>query len=188
MRLATVVHREPGEHPLPRALAVPIPTPNHRPPTEYRFRVRSEADVEALHRHRLPIHLLTAKKVTAMGYPIVFPSRAVIARTFRPLVETELATIPFVSAEAATSPRDEDVVVAMLRFDMIGARAIWDRNRERLNSDYLLRRILEEGAERRAAFVRFSDFLPGIAESADALDPERLSRKLRKHTTARTRS
>jgi hypothetical protein len=186
MKLATVVLREPGEHPLPRSLAFPVPTPNHRPQTEYRFRVRSEADVRALQRHRLPIHLLTAKRVSELGYPMVFPSQAVIARSFRPLVEIDLGTIPFVSTEAAASPRDEDVIVAMLRFDMVGARALWDRNRERLDSNYLLRRILEEGVERRASFVRFSDVLAGIPRSPQALDPERLDRKLRKHPAGRT--
>jgi hypothetical protein len=186
MKLDTVVLRESGEHPLPRSLAVPVPTPNHRPQTEYRFRVRSPADVEALQRHHLPIHLLTAERVSELGYPMVFPSQAVIARSFQPLVEINLGTIPFASTEAAASPRDEDVVVAMLRFDMVGARAIWDRNRKRLDANYLLRRILEERLERRASFVRFSDFLPGIPQSAEALDPERLDRKLRKHPANRT--
>ena len=186
MKLDTVVLRESGEHPLPRSLAIPVPTPNHRPPTAYRFRVQSTADVEALHRHRLPIHLLTAEKVSELGYPMVFPSQAVIARSFRPLVEINLGTIPFASAEAAASPRNEDVVVAMLRFDMVGARAIWDRNRRRLDATYLLRRILEERLERRASFVRFSDTLPGIPKSDEALNAERLERKLRKHRATRT--
>lgn len=187
MRLETTVLRERGEHPLPRNLAIPIPTPNHRPHTEYRFRVRSEADVRTLQRHRLPIHLLTAERVSELGYPMVFPSRAVIARSFRPSVEIDLGTIPFASIEAATLPRDEDAIVAMLRLDMIGARAIWDRNRERLNPTYLLRRILEEDLERRASFVRFSDVLPGIPPSESALESQRLDRKLRKHAAIRTR-
>jgi hypothetical protein len=185
MRLETRVLREPGEHPLPRSLAIPIPTPNHRPWMEYRFEVRSEDDVETLNRHRLPIHLLTAERVSDLGYPIVFPSQAVIARSLRPLVETNLGVIPFVSTEAAALPRDEDAIVAMLRFDMVGARAIWDHNRERLDSLYLLRRILEEKVERRAAFVRFSDVLPGIPQSEGALDLNRLRSKLRKHPAVR---
>jgi hypothetical protein len=181
MRLETTVVREPGEHPLPRNLAIPIPAPNHRPLTEYRFEVRSEADVRTLSRHRLPIHLLTAAKVSELGYPVSFPSQVVIARRFRPLVTTRLGTIPFVSSEAAASPRDEDAIVAMLRLDMLGARAIWDRNQDRLDPQYLLGRILEEKVERRAAFVRFSDVLPGIPTSSEALDPTRLESKLRKH-------
>ncbi len=116
---------------------------------------------------------------------MVFPSRAVVARSFRPLVEIDLGTIPFASTEAATFPRDEDVIVAMLRLDMVGARAIWDRNRKRLSASYLLRRILEEEVERRAGFVRFSDVLPGVPKSEEALDPERLERKLQKHAASR---
>jgi hypothetical protein len=185
MRLETVVLRESGEHPLPRGLAIPIPTPSHRPRNEYRFEVRSDEDVKTLNRHRLPIHLLTAKRVSELGYPVVFPSRVVIARSFRPLVETRLRVIPFVSTEAAASPRDEDAIIAMLRFDMLGARAIWEQNRDRLDPMYLLRRILEERVEGRAAFVRFSDVLGGLATSEDALERARLETKLRKHASER---
>lgn len=187
MRLATVAFRETGEHPLPKNLAVPVPSPNHRPQIRYRFTVHSEKDVDTLHRHGLPIHLLTSRKVSELGYPITFPSQAVIARSFQPLVESSLSVLPFVSSEAAISPKDEDAVVAMLRLDMLGARAMWDRNCERLDALYLLRRIFEEKVERRAAFVRFSDVLAGIPKSADALDPVRLDSKLRKHPSLRSR-
>lgn len=74
----------------------------------------------------------------------------------------------------------------MLRFDLIGARAIWDRSQDRLDETYLLRRILEEELERRASFVRFFDVLPGIPKTDFALDRARLERKLRKHAAART--
>ncbi len=184
MRLETTVLRDPGEHPLPGGVAFPVPKTNHRPPTEYRFRVGSEKDVEAMNRHGLPIHLLTARRVSELGYPMVFPSMAVVARSFHPLVEMRLTTIPFVSIEAATSPKDEDTVVSMLQFDMIGARAIFDRNRERFDSTYVLRRILEERMERRASFVRFSDVLPGIPTSSDAIDRDALDRKIHKHPAA----
>jgi hypothetical protein len=184
MRLEVAAFRDPGEHPLPRSIAVPVPKSNHRPPTEYRFFARSDADVNALSRHRLPIHLLTAARVSDLGYPVVFPSQAVVAESFRPLLETTLQTIPFVSTEAARSPRVEDTIVALLRFDMLGARAIFDRNRERFDSTYLTRRILEENVERRAAFVRFSDVLPGIPPTSDSMNRDALDRKLAKHSAS----
>lgn len=181
MRMEVTAYREEGEHSLPREIAIPVAAPSHRPRTEYRFVARSERDAERLHRHRLPLHLLTAEQVTELGYPVRFPTQLVVAREFRPLLETSLPTIPFASMAATISPRDEDAVVAMLHLDMVGARAIWDRSHERMDPTYLLRRILEEAVERRAAFVRFSDSLPGIPPSPDALDADRLACKLRKH-------
>ena len=185
MRVEVAAYREEGEHSLPREVAVPVATPNHRPKTEYRFVARSVNDAERLQRHRLPLHLLTSEQVSNLGYPVRFPTQVIVARSFLPLLETRLPTIPFTSTAAATAPRDEDAVVAMLHVDMIGARTLWDRNRNRMDSTYLLRRILEEELERRAAFVRFSDSLPGIPPSPDALDADRLARKLDRHRAAR---
>ncbi len=185
MRVEVAAHREEGEHSLPRGIAVPVATPNHRPKTEYRFVARSENDVDRLQRHRLPLHLLTSERVSNLGYPVRFPAQVVVARSFLPLLETGLPSILFSSTAAAMAPRDEDAVVAMLHVDMLGARVLWDRNRARMDATYLLRRILEEEVERRAAFVRFSDSLPGIPPSPDALDPDRLARKLEKHRAPR---
>lgn len=169
-----------GETRLPQVF-VPAPEPRGRPRIEYRLRVACEKDIEVARRYDLPVHALTAEQVTNMGYPIDFPTRVVAARSFLPILETPLGTIPFVSEDAARSPRPGDVIVAMLRFDSIGARAIYDRNSERMDATYLLSRILEENAVRRANFVRFFDVLPSLPRVGEALGRAELERKLRKN-------
>jgi hypothetical protein len=131
-------------------------------------------------RANLPVHLFTAKQVTDLGYPIRFPTRVVVARSLLPIVDSTLGTIPFASDQAATSPRPEDAAVAMLRFDMIGARALVDRNPE-WDPTYLTRRIWEENLAGRATYVRFFDILPLVPQMGEALDRTALERKLRKN-------
>ncbi len=180
MRLEPRLIREGGEHPLPKRIAIPVPPPRGRPRYEYRLRIDSEDDAETAHRHDLPLHPLTSKQVTDLGYPIRFPTRLVVARSLVPLVETTLGTIPFASERAALLPRPEDTAVAMLRFDMIGARALVDRN-PKWNRTYLTRRIWEEDLGPRATFVRFFDVLPLVSKEGESMDRAALERKLRKN-------
>ncbi|MGI0156423.1 MAG: hypothetical protein ACREDE_09890, partial [Thermoplasmata archaeon] len=179
--LETIVLREPGEHPLPRGIAIPVPKPMGRPRIEYRFRVRSAEDAEVLRHRKLPVHSVTAERITELGYPIRFPTVLVAAGTMIPLIETHLRTIPFVSEDAARSPRDEDAIVAMLRIDMLGARAIWERNPGKLNATYLLGRLLQERLERRANLVRFFDVLPSLPRVGPAIGSAELNEKLSKN-------
>jgi hypothetical protein len=180
MRFEPTLVREDGEHPLPKHIGIPIARARGRPRFEYRLRINSEHDAETARRHGIPVHSLTAKRVTDLGYPITFPSRLVLATAVIPRVETTLRTIPFVSELAARSPRPEDTAVALLRFDMIGARALLERN-PAWNSNYLTRRIWEEGLGRRATFVRFFDILPLTPRVGNSLERAALERKLRKN-------
>ncbi|MGD0588928.1 MAG: hypothetical protein ABSA63_09090 [Thermoplasmata archaeon] len=182
MKADLTLVREPTDRTLPPSIFVPAERPPHRPVGRYiQVRIHSEEDAEAVRRVNLPLHLLTAKRVTDLGYPIRFPTRLVVARSLLPIVESKLGTIPFASENAARSPRPEDVAVAMLRFDMIGARALLDRN-PRWELAYLTRRIWEEDLGRRATFVRFFDVLPLVPKEGEALDRASLERKLRKNS------
>jgi hypothetical protein len=189
MQLETAILRDPGEHRLPASVVTPLPRPNHRPKTEYHLHPETEADVTLLQRRGMPLHVLTSTKATDLGYPVTFPTQVVFARAIQARLDLPptMGSIPFISIDAARAPRDEDVVVALLRFDMIGARAVFDANVDRFERTYVLRRILEERVEERAAFVRFTDVLPGIPSSADALSALGLARKLRKHAVNRSR-
>ncbi len=180
MKLEPTLLRERGEHPLPKHIGVPIPSPRGRRRHEYRLRIISENDARTAQRHGLPLHPLTSQQVTDLGYPIRFPTRLVVAQSLLPLVETNLGTIPFISEMAARSPRPEDAAVAMLRFDMIGARALLDRN-PKWNRTYLTRRIWEEDLGRRATFVRFFDVLPSLLRVGESLGEGELHRKIRKN-------
>lgn len=180
MRADVTLVREPTDRTLDPEVFVRSARPFHRPVTRYdRVRIRSEKDVETARRAGVPIHLLLSERVSALGYPIRFPPRLVVPETFRPLVETVLPTLPFASERAARNPRPEDVAVAMLRVDMIGARALFDRN-PKWDRDYILRRVWEEGLERRAAFVRFFDVLPSIPKTDQAIGRKALAEKLRR--------
>ncbi|MFY9717984.1 MAG: hypothetical protein WAK40_08680 [Thermoplasmata archaeon] len=180
MRLEPTLFREEGEHPLPKHIGIPIEPPRGRPRYEYRLQIDSADDAETARRHDLPLHPLTAKRVTDLGYPINFPTQLVVAQSLLPRVQTSLRTIPFASAAAAGSPRQEDAAVAMLRFDMIGARALLDRN-PKWDTTYLTRRIWEEDLGPRAMYVRFFDLLPLTPREGEALDRAALERKLRKN-------
>ncbi|MGP8077763.1 MAG: hypothetical protein ACLQD8_03695 [Thermoplasmata archaeon] len=181
MRLEPTLLREGGEHPLPKHIGIPVAQPRGRPRYEYRLHIDSEDDAETARRHGVPLHPLTSNRVTNLGYPITFPTRLVVAEAVLPLVDTTLGTIRFVSEVAARSPRPEDTAVAMLQFDMIGARALLDRN-PKWDPMYLTRRIWEEGLGRRATFVRFFDVLPHTPTEGESIGRAALERKLRKNS------
>jgi hypothetical protein len=181
MRTDLTLVREPTDRTLPTSVFIPAERPPHRPFARYeRIRIRSENDARAARRANLPLYVLSAEDVTALGYPVRFPPRLVVARSLEPIVESVLRTIPFVSEEAARSPRPEDSAIAMLRVDAIGARALVDRN-PTWNADYLTRRIWEERLDRRATFVRFFDVLPLAPRVGESIDRAALERKLRKN-------
>jgi hypothetical protein len=182
MRTDLALVRDPSDRALSRTVFVPAPArPSHRPVVRYeKLVIRSEQDAELVRRANLPVRAFTAKWVTELGYPIRFPTRLIVARSLLPIVETNLGIIPFASEEASRSHHPEDSAVAMLRFDMIGARALLDRN-PAWDKGYLTRRIWEEGLGRRATFVRFFDILPRAPREGRELDPVALARKLRKN-------
>ncbi len=180
MKAVTTFVRNPNEHPLPPRMIISAPKTRGRPQVECRIRIASEDDAKIAARHEVPVSVLSADRVSDLGYPVRFPSELVIARSILSAVETPFRTIPFVSETAARDLRPEDHAVAMLRLDMIGARALVDRN-PTWDRPYLARRVFEEHLEWPAAYVRFSDTLPQIPTVPDALDRERLERRLAKH-------
>jgi hypothetical protein len=181
MRTQLALVREPSDRTLSRSVFVLAERPPHRPVARYdRIVIRSERDAELVRKANLPICPFTAKWVTALGYPIRFPTRLIIARSLLPIVETNLGVIPFTSEEATRALRPEDSAIAMLRFDRIGARALLDRN-PRWDRNYLTRRVWEERLGRRATFVRFFDVLPHVPREGRELDAADLARKLRKN-------
>ncbi|HTT14908.1 MAG TPA: hypothetical protein VMG81_03915 [Thermoplasmata archaeon] len=181
MRANVSLVREPTDRTLPRSIFVPKERKPHRPCAQYeKVVVRSEDDARIARNANVPLFALDAARVTSLGYPIKFPPLLVVARSVLPLIQSSLTTIPFASEEAARSPRPEDVAVAMLKFDRIGARALVDRN-PRWDPLYLTRRIWEENALRVATLVRLFDVLPYLPRDGDAPDRAALERKLWKN-------
>jgi len=181
MRTDLTLVREPSDRTLPPSVFIHAKRPAHRPVARYeRIVIRSEQDAEAVRKANLPVRPFTAKWVTDLGYPIRFPSRLIVARSLVPILDTSLGVIPFASEEAVRAAHPEDAAVAMLRFDMVGARVLLDRN-PKWDKDYLTRRIWEENLGRRATFVRFFDVLSRVPREGRELGRVELARKLRKN-------
>lgn len=163
------------------SIFVPIATTRGRPQVNLRVRVSSEVEAEEANKNHVTLFALTSRTVTALGYPIRFPTQLVVARSVLPAVETTLRTIPFVSEEAAARPRIEDIAVALLSFDPVVARVILERNREDVDPDYLLKRVLTENVERLAASVRFFDLAPALPRIGKPISTTNLERELVKN-------
>jgi len=162
---------------------VPVPVPKGRPRTAFHLRIRSEADVAVARRSSVPVFLLDARTVSALGYPIEFPSELVLPRWLLSAVTTAFRIIPFRSETAVLRPRFEDVALAMLSVDAIGARAILERNRDAIDPIYLLRRVVQEQVEEKATWVRFFDLVPTLPKVGRPIPKAALARKLRNNPT-----
>ncbi len=133
---------------------------NHRPRARYRLVLHSASDVEEARAHGVPVFALSDLMVTMLRYPMRFPTIVVAPRSLRRAITTEMPVVEFLSERAAGQPRLEDIPVAMLRFDILAARALVQRNLDLLDPAYLLKRIYQEDLEEEATRIRLQDFLP----------------------------
>jgi len=160
---------------------VRVPEPRGRPPIPFRARISRPEDAEEAQRNGVAVYLLDPKVVTALGYPIEFPPQLVVARSCLEAVDTAYATIPFTSERAVLHPRFEDVVLALLSVNRLAARVLLERNRERLDPSYLLKRVLQEDLEAWATSVRFFDLVPALPRVGRSLKKEALARQFSKN-------
>jgi hypothetical protein len=160
MNAETVLVRNPRERRLPHSLLEPERRENHRPRVRYRLAIRDATDAEKARTYGIPVYAIPDSVVTMLGYPMRFPTVLVVPRGMRNAIVTKLPVIEFVSDRAATHLRVEDVFVALLRFDVVAARALIQRNADWIDRDYLLKRIFQEDLEEEATRVRLQDFLP----------------------------
>jgi hypothetical protein len=174
MRVDATVVRSPGDRALPRSVFAPVEYSRHAPRKRYRVTVRSPADVKEAAKFGVCVSLLESKTVRDLGYPAEFPTRLLVARQVADAVDSSFPKLSFANAEAARRPRPEDVVVAMLFVDWLGARQLARRNAEALDPVYLWNRIAEERAEVRAHRVRLEDVVPGPRPVTSALGREEL--------------
>ena len=130
--------------------------------TQYRLRLESPDDVVAARRLGLPVYLLEPPLVAALGYPLRFDPLLLVGRTVTGSVDSRFRRVEFLDDVAAREPRLEDVLVALLSIDPVGARRLAVENRDRLDPVRLLRRVLQQGLEARAYRVRLDEFAPGL--------------------------
>ena len=180
MEIALAFVKGPGETAPAPSVFIPIPAATGRPKTEYRLRVENPAQVEEARRARAPVYLLTEDTVQALGYPLNMPPSLVVARSILGAIETTYPVVSFVSEEAVSRPRVEDVAIALLAIDAVGSRIILESNRDEVDPDYLLRRVVEERVIPVATSVRFQDLSPGIPRLGPSVSEAFLARKIRK--------
>jgi hypothetical protein len=178
VNLDIAVVRSPRERGVPRDLLIRDSRPAHRPRDRFAIRIRTVEDVARLRASGLPVFPLEDDHLEMLGYPMRFPPIVVAARVLEPAVRSDLKVLSFRSEEAALRPRIEDLVVAMLKFDPIAARAVFERNRALFDTAYLTKRIYQEDLERVATTARFHDVLdlPAEGEAPPRAGIERLVR------------
>jgi len=132
----------------------------HRPRSRYRLVIRSADDAQVAKRENLPVFPIRDDMVTMLGYPMRFPAILVVPKAIRSALESSLPVVEFLSERAVTNPRIEDIMIAMLRFDSIAARALVRRNLDLVDKTYLVKRIYQEDLEEDATRVRLHELLP----------------------------
>jgi hypothetical protein len=170
MRADVSLVRLASDRTVPRDLFVPVVYSLAAPRKRFRLRVSSPSDVERAARFGVPLSLFEPSKVRALGYPVEFPPRLLVGRSVAEAVDGPYAKVLFSNEAAALHPRAEDLVVAMLFVDWLGARTLTRRNLDRLSLAYLGRRILEENAGARAYRVRLDQFVPEVPRVGTPLD------------------
>lgn len=163
MRADLTLVREPSDRGLPRSIFVPVERAPHRPILRFqRLNVESRDDVRVARRAGLPLSLLDPDTIERLGYPLSFQPRLIVDRGLIALVRSRFRVIPFSDPGAAKEPGIEDLVVAMLSIDSLGARRIAHDHRSEIDPVRLLKRVLAENMERRAFEVRLDEFAPGL--------------------------
>jgi hypothetical protein len=175
MRADLTLVREPSDRGLPGSVFVRAERAPHRPILRFRgVNIASKDDLRVARRAGLPLSLLESDRIEKLGYPLSFRPRLIVDRELLSLLCSRFQVIPFSDPGAARDPGIEDLVVAMLSIDPLGARRIARDHRTQMDPVHLLKRVLAENLERRAYEVRLDQFAPGLPKSAGV---EPLSRR-----------
>jgi len=174
MQLETTLVRSDKDKGIPTAILRTEAKKPHRPRNRYRLFIRDVNDAQIAKRKNLPVFPIRDEMVTMLGYPMKFPTIIVVPRAARSAIESHLPVVEFLSERAVYNPRIEDIMIAMLRFDLLAARALIHRNLDLLDTRYLAKRIYQEDLEEDATRVRLHELVPfspvGEALPAQAID------------------
>lgn len=176
MKIRSILTHDGRDRGVPRTLLISEPQASHRPPVTFRVRIKGRSDVAIARRAGLPVHLLEPEVTAAWGFPNGSPGLLVVAREIAGLVVSDYAMVTLESTEAARSPRLEDLVVVLLRWDPLLARALALHHRKFLDPNQLLKRILQESVEEAATQVRLQSIVPNLPSVGDSLPEEPLLR------------
>lgn len=178
MKAETLLVRSAEDRGLPSGLFRAQTHPSHRPRTFYHLVLHKAQDVDAARSLGVPVFAIRDSLVRMLGYPMRFPTMLLLPRHLRDAVETDMPIVEFLSERAVRDPQLEDIPVALLLFDVLAARAVAERNRDLLDTEYLLKRIIQEDLEEEATKVRFQDILPSLPTKGKPLPRAALERVL----------
>lgn len=159
MQLDTTLVRSNTDRDIPTAILRAEARKPHRPRSRYRLVIRDADDAQIAKRENLPVFPIGDDMVTMLGYPMSFPTIIVVPRAARSAIQSDLPVVEFLSERAVSNPRIEDVMIAMLRFDLLAARALIHRNLDLVDKAYLTKRVYQEDLEEDATRVRLHELL-----------------------------
>ena len=163
VRAVITLARTPGDRELAPPIFVREGGSRGRPAARYHVAVDSMEALEQARRVGLPIYLLEPWVSKALGYPLSFSPRLLVGRAVADAVHsTRFPVISFIDSAAARNPRLEDVIVAMLDIDPLGARRILRLNLDLVDPSRLLKRILVEDREPLSTLVGLQEFVPTL--------------------------
>lgn len=162
MRPDVAFVREPKDRSLPGTIFISEKKPFHRPVVRFRLQLDSREDVLIARRSGVPVYLLEPWVVEALGYPLSFRPRLLVSKSDSCALMSNFIKIEFLDVQSVMRPHIEDVVVAMLKIDPIGARRLVRENLARVDTGRLLKRILQEDVEPLASRVRLQDYVPDL--------------------------
>lgn len=116
-------------------------------------------DIESARRQGLPLLLVQPDDLKMLHYPLEFPPTIIVPREYASVIESPFRIHTFQSLGPFEQSRIEDVVVFLLAYDLIAARAVVERNADLLDLEYLRKRILQEDIEEEASKVHLDDFM-----------------------------
>lgn len=142
------------EHPV-----IPIGQEAHRPRKRFKVKLETKDDVKLAREQGLPLLLIQSGDLKILHYPLTMPPTVVIPREYKDAVETKFRVHTFQALRALEKPRIEDIVVFLLSYDLIAARAAVERSKDLIDLGYLRKRIFQEDLEAEASKIHLQDFM-----------------------------
>ncbi len=131
----------------------------HRPRKRFKVKLETKDDVKRAREHGIPLLLIQSEDLKILHYPLTMPPTVVLPREYRGVVETKFKVHTFQALHAVEKPRIEDIVVFLLSYDLIAARAVVERNMGLIDFGYLRKRLFQEDLEAEASKIHLQDFV-----------------------------
>jgi len=174
MKLADYLHKSDKHERYPDVFRE-VGKRSHRPQKRFKLIIDDKENAKKASKAGIPILWIDSSYTKMLRYPMKIPDTIVVPREYEGVIESELKVHTFDSTDPfptdSVIPQFEDVIVFMLEFDPLAARAMVDRNE--LDYGYLQDRIIQEGLEREASKVYLQDHL-SFRVMETPLDRERL--------------